>query len=160
MPLQHSQGRLALDRGEVDAWAGLDPFMAEAELQGHDVLFYRNPRYVSPGTLVVREDALAASPGVVTGVLAAYETARAWATAHPDALAALVASAARLPVPVAARQLSRTAFPPLDVTASQRERVGSAISVLVASGSVSTGGDPARAFATLFTPSLAPVATR
>ena len=39
VPLQHQDGRLALDRGDVDAWAGLDPFMAQAELQSHDRLF-------------------------------------------------------------------------------------------------------------------------
>jgi sulfonate transport system substrate-binding protein len=30
--LQHPDGRLALDRGDVDAWAGLDPMMAAAEV--------------------------------------------------------------------------------------------------------------------------------
>ena len=30
--LQHADGRTALERGEVDAWAGLDPMMAASEL--------------------------------------------------------------------------------------------------------------------------------
>jgi sulfonate transport system substrate-binding protein len=29
VPLQHSDGRNALERGDVDAWAGLDPLMAQ-----------------------------------------------------------------------------------------------------------------------------------
>ena len=40
--LQHGDGRLALQRGDVDAWAGLDPFMASAELREHARLLYRN----------------------------------------------------------------------------------------------------------------------
>src|SRR5215207_8931805 len=39
--LQHPDGRLALDRGDVDAWAGLDPMMAAAEVENGDVLFYQ-----------------------------------------------------------------------------------------------------------------------
>lgn len=27
--LQHADGKTALERGDVDAWSGLDPFMAE-----------------------------------------------------------------------------------------------------------------------------------
>ncbi len=159
VPLQHSQGRLALDRGDVDAWAGLDPFMAEAELENGDVLAYRNPTFISPGTLVVREDAIARTPDTIRGVLVAYEAARRWALAHPDGVAELVAAAARLPVPVAARQLARTTFPTLDVTASQRDRIASATPILVASGSISQGGDPGRALSTLFAPRLAPATT-
>ena len=32
--LQHDQGRLALERGDVDAWAGLDPMMADDRDRG------------------------------------------------------------------------------------------------------------------------------
>ena len=31
--LQHADGRVALERGEVDAWSGLDPHMAASELE-------------------------------------------------------------------------------------------------------------------------------
>ncbi|HMQ32240.1 MAG TPA: ABC transporter substrate-binding protein, partial [Chloroflexaceae bacterium] len=31
--LQHADGKVALERGEVDAWAGLDPHMAQTELE-------------------------------------------------------------------------------------------------------------------------------
>ncbi|MBV9066456.1 MAG: ABC transporter substrate-binding protein, partial [Methylobacteriaceae bacterium] len=31
--LQHPDGRTALERGDVDAWAGLDPMMAAAEIE-------------------------------------------------------------------------------------------------------------------------------
>ena len=31
--LQHPEGRIALEKGDVDAWAGLDPMMAQTEIQ-------------------------------------------------------------------------------------------------------------------------------
>ncbi len=42
MNLQHADGRTALDNGQVNAWSGLDPIMAAAEVESGDVLFYRN----------------------------------------------------------------------------------------------------------------------
>jgi sulfonate transport system substrate-binding protein len=29
VPLQHPDGKTALEKGSVDAWAGLDPYMAQ-----------------------------------------------------------------------------------------------------------------------------------
>ena len=40
---EHPQGAIALERGDVDAWAGLDPMMASAEINSGAVLFYRKP---------------------------------------------------------------------------------------------------------------------
>src|SRR5215475_8172672 len=53
--LQHPDGRTALSRGDVDAWAGLDPMMASAELEEGAVLFYRKPEANTWGILNVRE---------------------------------------------------------------------------------------------------------
>src|SRR6195256_665271 len=39
--LQHADGKTALIRGDVDAWAGLDPMMAQAEIEDGARLFYR-----------------------------------------------------------------------------------------------------------------------
>jgi hypothetical protein len=38
--LQHADGKAALIRGDVDAWAGLDPMMAQAEVEDGAKLFY------------------------------------------------------------------------------------------------------------------------
>ncbi len=38
--LQHADGKTALIRGDVDAWAGLDPMMAQAEVEDGAKLFY------------------------------------------------------------------------------------------------------------------------
>ena len=39
--LQHPDGKTALERGQVDAWAGLDPLMASAQIQSGAKLLYR-----------------------------------------------------------------------------------------------------------------------
>ena len=106
--LQHDQGRLALERGDVDAWAGLDPMMAQSELTAGSILFHRDPTLNSFGVLNVREEFMEGSPDLVREVLAAYEEARAIAHAEPDTLRALLAKAAKLPPEVASRQLERT----------------------------------------------------
>jgi sulfonate transport system substrate-binding protein len=41
VPLQHPDGQAALERGDVDAWSGLDPLMATSEERG-SILFFRN----------------------------------------------------------------------------------------------------------------------
>src|SRR5215216_4149547 len=72
--LQHPDGRLALERGDVDAWAGLDPMMASTEVETGSVLFYRKPEANTWGILNVREE----FAKLVSRVLAVYEEARRW----------------------------------------------------------------------------------
>ena len=52
--LQHPDGRIALERGQVDAWAGLDPHMAASELEAGSRLLYRNVAYNTYGALNAR----------------------------------------------------------------------------------------------------------
>jgi sulfonate transport system substrate-binding protein len=105
--LQHPDGRTALDRGDVAAWAGLDPMMAAAELENGDRLFYRKPEANTWGVLNVREAFAAEHPDLVRRVLATYETARKWSVAHPQELKTMLAAAMKLPDAVVARQLER-----------------------------------------------------
>ena len=53
--LQHADGKTALIRGDVDAWAGLDPMMAQAEIEDGARLFFRKPDANTWGILNVRE---------------------------------------------------------------------------------------------------------
>ncbi len=106
--LQHQDGRLALTKGDVDAWAGLDPLMARAELEDGAHLFYRNPEINTWGVLDTREDFAASHPELVAKVLAAYEKARAFSLANPGELKSIIAAQAKLSDEVAARQLERT----------------------------------------------------
>jgi sulfonate transport system substrate-binding protein len=149
VPLQHPLGRQALDAGQVDAWAGLDPFMAEAQLQTHDRLIYRNKSLISPGTLLVRQDFEASNPDVVKAVLEAYAKARAWAIANPAGTAAILAQEARLPVPVAQLQLSRSNFYGEAITPAAQASILAAGPILQSSGKLTAGADLAGAGASL-----------
>jgi sulfonate transport system substrate-binding protein len=60
--------------------------------------------------LNVREDFVAAHPDAVQSVVNSYEEARKWAKAHPDELAALLASQAKVTPSVAQEELQRTTF--------------------------------------------------
>ena len=106
--LQHQDGRTALIKGDVDAWAGLDPMMAQAELEEGSTLFYRNAGLNTWGVLNVREEFARNHPETALRVLAAYEKARAWALKNPEELNRILAEAAKLNDAVAARKLERT----------------------------------------------------
>ncbi len=155
IPLQHQDGRLALDRGDVDAWAGLDPFMAQAELQSHDVLFFRDKSLNSPGTLLARDALLAEHPETVRRVIAAYERARVWARSNLPEVATILAQAAKLSPEVAQRELGRTDFSNPKPDAATRAQIAAAAPILKASGSLSATADLDRAQAQLFDTQLA-----
>ncbi|AZD16100.1 aliphatic sulfonate ABC transporter substrate-binding protein [Pseudomonas chlororaphis] len=106
--LQHPDGRTALEKGDVDAWAGLDPHMAASEVQAGSRLLYRNTAFNSYGVLSVTEQYAKEHPQTIASVLAAYEQAREWSVKHPDELAKLLADESGLPLEVARLQLSRT----------------------------------------------------
>jgi sulfonate transport system substrate-binding protein len=106
--LQHADGRTALERGDVVAWAGLDPMMAAAEIDSGARLFYRNPDANTWGVLNVRESFAATNPEIVRRVLRVYETARKWSLAHPAELRAMMVAATKLSNAVIARQMERT----------------------------------------------------
>jgi len=108
--LQHPDGKTALERGQVDAWAGLDPLMASAQVQSCAKLLYRNVGFNSYSVLSVKEQFATQSPEAIEAVIKAYEQARKWAKANPAKLAELLARESKLPVPVAKLQLSRTNF--------------------------------------------------
>lgn len=106
--LQHQDGRTALEQGQVDAWAGLDPMMAQTEVEQGSRLFFRNADLNTYGFLNVREAFAAENPEITRRLLATYEKGRRWAVANPDELKRIIATAAKLTDPVAAKQLERT----------------------------------------------------
>jgi sulfonate transport system substrate-binding protein len=104
--LQHPDGYRALATRQVDAWAGLDPHMAKAQVEIGAVLFYRNPAFNTYGILNVREAFAKRYPDLVRRVLTVYERARLYAIAHSDELAAEVVEAAGVSPEVAHIQLA------------------------------------------------------
>lgn len=108
VPLQHADGRIAMEKGQVDAWAGLDPLMAQSELTAHARLLFRDPYLNTYGLLNAREDFIAAHPDLIARVLKVYDQARTWSLRNQDALRAALVSMAKVDDAVAARQLERT----------------------------------------------------
>ena len=106
--LQHADGRLALERGDVDAWAGLDPLMAAAEVESGAKLFHRKAEDNTWGVLNVREAFAKENPELVRKVIAAYEEARAYSIANPAELKKALVDATKLSDAVIERQLERT----------------------------------------------------
>jgi sulfonate transport system substrate-binding protein len=141
VPLQHADGRLALDRSDVDAWSGLDPFMAQAELESHDRLFFRDADLNTYGVLNVREGFLAAHPAIVETVIAAYERGRLWSLAHKAEVAEILAEAAKLSPEIAARQLERTDFAEPALDDAPRRAMAAAGAVLKAGGIIAAETD-------------------
>ena len=103
--LQHADGKTALIRGDVDAWAGLDPMMAQAEVEDGAKLFYRKADANTWGILNVREQFLKDYPDVVRRVLAVYEEARKYSLANYDDLKKTFIAVTKLPDTVVDKQL-------------------------------------------------------
>ena len=147
--LQHQDGRLALSKGDVDAWAGLDPLMARAELEDGAHLFYRNAEINTWGVLDTREDFAADHPEVVAKVLQTYEKARAFSLANPAELKAIIAAQAKLTDAVAARQLERTDLSTGAIGERQRKTIEGAGLALQQAGVVPMEVDVSAAAAAL-----------
>ncbi|MFL9498699.1 aliphatic sulfonate ABC transporter substrate-binding protein [Rhodopseudomonas sp. P1] len=122
--LQHADGKAALIRGDVDAWAGLDPMMAQAEVEEGAKLFYRKPEANTWGILNVREDFLKEHPDLVRRVLAVYEDARKYSLAHYDELKQAFIGVTKLPDAVVDKQLKeRTELTHSRIGTPQRDSI-------------------------------------
>jgi len=103
--LQHPDGKIALIRGDVDAWAGLDPMMAAAQVEDGARLFYRNKAANTYGILNSSEDFLGKYPDLTKRVLAVYEDARKYCLANYDDEKRVFISVTKLPDAVVDIQL-------------------------------------------------------
>ena len=122
--LQHADGKTALIRGDVDAWAGLDPMMAQAEIEDGARLFFRKPDANTWGILNVREQFLKDHPDIVRRVLAVYEDARKYSLANYDDLKKTFISVTKLPDTVVDKQLKeRTELTHSRIGAPQRDSI-------------------------------------
>jgi sulfonate transport system substrate-binding protein len=122
--LQHPDGKTALIRGDVDAWAGLDPMMAQAEIEDGAKLFYRKPDANTWGILNVREEFLREHPDIVRRVLSVYENARKYSIANYDELKKTFMAVTKLPDAVVDKQLKeRTDLNHSRIGAPQRESI-------------------------------------
>ena len=140
--LQHPDGATALVRGDVDAWAGLDPMMANVELNEGARLFHRDADANTYGILSTREAFLEQYPDLVKRVLVVYENARKYALDHPDELKASFVAATKLPDAVADKQLNeRTDLSNGVIGEAQRESILQAGLALQKAGVIEPGID-------------------
>jgi sulfonate transport system substrate-binding protein len=121
---QHADGGNLLIRGDVDAWAGLDPMMAQHEINDGARLFYRNRDANTWGILNVREEFAKDHPDIVRRVIAGYEEARKYALANYDELKKTFIGITKLPDAVVDKQLKeRTEITHNKVGPAQRESI-------------------------------------
>jgi sulfonate transport system substrate-binding protein len=141
--LQHADGRAALDGGSVDAWAGLDPIMAAAEVESGDKLIYRNVDFNTYGFLNATEDFIDNHADLAQAVVDAYEQAREWALENPEETAQLLADAAGIDIEVATTVIQERSNLDVDgVPGDAQLKVLEKIApVIVASGDVQGGQD-------------------
>jgi sulfonate transport system substrate-binding protein len=148
--LQHADGRVALEQGKVDAWAGLDPHMAASELESGSRLLYRNVAFNTYGFLNVREAFLSSHPQQVARVIKGYERARAWIRANPSEAARILAEEAKVSLPVALLQIKlRSDFSQPLPGAEHLKALRAAAPILHAEALVKPGTDLNRAIAEL-----------
>jgi len=121
---QHADGGNLLIRGDVDAWAGLDPMMAQHEIKDGARLFYRKPEANTWGILNVREEFAKHHPDIVPRVISAYEEARKYSLANYADLKKIFIGVTKLDDAVVDKQLKeRTELTHNKVGPAQRESI-------------------------------------
>jgi sulfonate transport system substrate-binding protein len=121
---QHADGGTALIRGDVDAWAGLDPMMAQHEILDGARLLYRNPDANTWGILNAREEFIKDHPDLVKRVLSSYEEARKYSLAHYDELKKIFIGVTKLREDVVDKQLKeRTGLTYNKIGPAQRDSI-------------------------------------
>ncbi len=110
IPLQHSDGANALVTNQIDAWAGLDPYIAKVEVEDGAKLFYRNIDFNTYGFLNVRTEFAEKYPDSVKRVINVYEKAKKWIADNPQETIDILAKEAALKPEIAKKQLERTDF--------------------------------------------------
>jgi sulfonate transport system substrate-binding protein len=74
--LQHPDGRAALEKGDVDAWAGLDPHMAASQVQAGRACCTATPTSTAMAWSASLDRYAKEHPHTIDTVLKAYEQAR------------------------------------------------------------------------------------
>ncbi len=155
--LPHADGRTALERGQVDAWSGLDPHMAASELQAGSKLIYRNKDFNTYGFLNGREEFVKKYPEATKKLITLYERAKQWVVANPDDAAKVLADEAQIDLAVAKRELvDRMNFATSGIPGEAHLKVLDAVVPIInAEQLASAGADPKRAVTELIDGSYA-----
>lgn len=125
----------------MDAWSGLDPLMAQEEVEKNGQLFFRDANLNTYGILNVREAFAKKNPQYVERVLRSYEKARKWALANPAEYQKIVEKEAKLSAAVATKVLGRTDLSNSVIGEEQKAAIVAAGNILLKNGIVSQGTD-------------------
>ncbi len=152
--LQHADGKTALERGDVDAWSGLDPHMAQTEIEQGSRLIYRNIDFNTWGALNAQAAFLDEYPDLVTLVLTQYEQARHWILENPEETAQILSEEAGLSIEVATKELVERTNLEIDPTPgpAQASVLETIIPIIEAENQFTPGADPRESLATLYRP--------
>ena len=155
--VQHADGKTALERGDVDAWSGLDPHMAQTEIEQGSKLIYRNIDFNTYGFLNARSEFLETYPAYVERVLTQYERARAWILENPEAAAQILSEEAKLSLDVAKKELVERTNLEIDVVPGdiQRAALEPVIQIFESEAQLQPGADANEALEELFAPQFA-----
>jgi sulfonate transport system substrate-binding protein len=155
--LPHADGQKALEGGDVDAWAGLDPLTATSELNAGSKIIYSNPAFNSWGVLNATTKFLTAKPEIVEVVLTQYERARAWILANQDGAVEILAREAKLDPTVASKVLTERTNIDVSIVPGETQLAVFRIitPILVAEGRVKTQEAADEALATLIDSTIA-----
>ena len=155
--LQHADGRVALERGEVDAWAGLDPHMAASELEAGSKLIYRNIDFNTYGFLNGREAFISQYPELTATVIGQYERARQWILENPDEAAQILADESKVSLDVAKKVLTERTVLDLDTVPGQTQTdvLTAVIPIMVNENQVKPDTDLPAVLAELLAPEIA-----
>jgi sulfonate transport system substrate-binding protein len=151
--LQHADGKTALERGDVDAWSGLDPFMAQTEIEQGSRLIYRNIDFNTWGALNAQASFLDEYPDLVKVVLTQYEQARLWIPDNLEETIQILSEEASLSVEVARKELeerTNLAIDPVPGATNQASVLETIIPIIESENQFTPGADPEESLATLY----------
>lgn len=156
--LQHPEGRVALEAGRVDAWAGLDPDLSIVELKRNALFFYRDEGLITGGVQDVREDFAKENPELVRLISDGNEWALQYIAEHREEAIALFAQYAKLEPDVARRAFERNDFAHPQITDDDFRNIEGSGEVLKVQGLIPADTDLKKVTQELLDPSSYPKA--
>lgn len=155
--LQHADGKAALESGQVDAWAGLDPLLSTSVATAGSKIIYDNIDFNSYGFLNATESFVTDHADVVQVVVNAYEKARAYAIDNPDEAVAILAEVAGIDPAIATTTLTERSNLEVDPIPGDDQRAVLEVvgPIFVQNGDVATQDAIDDALDTLFDPTFA-----
>lgn len=160
VPLQHPDGRAALETGRVDAWAGLDPDLSEVLVHKRARFLYRDTSLITGGGLFGREEFINDYPDITALVLRESDRARAYIHEHAAETVALYAKSSHLDPAIARAILARGDIDHPAIERADYTRIAGAGPILKTSGAIPNDVDIEKTTNELLAPAVYANASR